>query len=257
MKILIYTDLEGVSGIVEWDKGKKASPQEKAYQQYLMTNEVNGAVEGALKAGAKEVWVADGHGGGSGNLSNVDTLQLHPEAILYKGTEGPGPVSAGMKKGMWDAMAFIGNHAMAGTKNGVLTHTQDLNIAKIYFNKLLVGEFGTWALFAGDLNLPVVLVSGDNEACKQAKKLIPNIETAVVKYSLGMHSAWCLSPKKARELIATKIEKAIKNRKKVKPLVSKKPVTLRVEMKDGSVNITKAKNAIEAFHKFHVKLYGV
>jgi len=240
MKLLIMTDLEGVSGIVEWDKHDKATPEEDAYQQYLMTNEVNGAVEGALKGGAKEVWVVESH--------KIDIRQIHPDAMLYKTAEHKvTPSLIGMKKGKWDAMAFVGNHPMAGTKNGVLSHTQNRQVAAIYLNNLLVGEFGIQATIAGDFGMPMIMVSGDREACKQAKKLIPEIETAIVKYGTSRHSAWCLSPQKAKELIAEKMERAVKNYKRIKPFVIKGPILLREEIKDGRTREVKAPSVAQAF----------
>jgi D-amino peptidase len=240
MKLLIVTDLEGVSGVVDWDKHEKRTPEEDAYLQYLMTNEVNGGVEGALKGGAKEVWVVECH--------KIDIRQIHPEAMLYKTAEHRvTPSLIGIKKGKWDAMAFIGNHPMAGTKNGVLSHTQNGGVKSMHLNNLLVGEFGIQAAIAGDFGMPMIMVSGDREACKQAKKLIPDIETAIVKYGTSRFSAWCLSPQKARELIAEKMEKAVKNYKRIKPFVIKGPVVLKEEIKDGMVREVKAPTVAQAF----------
>ena len=240
MKLLIVTDLEGVSGVVDWDKHEKRTPEEDVYLQYLMTNEVNGAVEGALKGGAKEVWVVECH--------PIDIRQIHPEAMLYKNSSHKStPAAIGMKKGRWDAMAFIGNHPMAGTENGVLSHTQNGNVESIHLNNILVGEFGIQAAIAGDFEMPMIMVSGDRDACKQAKELIPDIETAIVKYGTSTYSAWCLSPQKSRELIAGKTEKAVKNWKKIKPFIVKGPVTLREEMKDSMVREVKASTVAEAF----------
>ena len=240
MKLFIMTDLEGVSGIVDWDKHEKASPEEKAYQEFLMTNDVNGAVEGALKGGATEVWVAECH--------TIDIRQIHPRAMLYKTAEHKvTPAILGMKKGKWDAMAFIGNHPMAGTINGVLAHTQNLRVAAIRLNGLLVGEFGIQAAMAGDFGMPMIMVSGDREACRQAKKLIPKIETAVVKYGTSERSAWCLPPAKTRQLISAKMENAVKNWKKIKPLAIKGPVVFREEMKDGMVREVRAPTVAGAF----------
>ena len=111
----------------------------------------------------------------------------------------------------------------------------------------VVGEFGIQAAIAGDFGMPTIMVSGDREACKQAKELIPAVEAAVVKYGTGNLSAWCLSPQKARQLIARKIRKAVGNWDKVDPFVIKGPVTLREEMKDGMVREVKASTVVRAF----------
>lgn len=242
MKLLIMTDLEGVSGVVDWDHHAKNTPEEDAYLQFLMTNEVNGAVEGALAGGATEVWVIECH--------KIDIRQIHPEAMLHKfSAGGVTPKSFGMEKGKWDAMAFIGNHSMAGTENGVLSHTQNLRVESIHLNGLLVGEFGIQAAMAGDLGMPMIMVSGDQAACEQAKKLIPDIETAVVKHGTGRFSAWCLSPRKSRELIARTMERAVKKWDRVAPFAIKGPVVFREKLTDGMVREITAETVIDAFER--------
>ncbi|MCK4244112.1 MAG: M55 family metallopeptidase [Candidatus Omnitrophica bacterium] len=65
MKIYITTDLEGISGVVDFKqtgRDEKGKDYEKAC--HLLTEDVNSAVEGCLKAGAEKIVVLDGHGGG-------------------------------------------------------------------------------------------------------------------------------------------------------------------------------------------------
>lgn len=241
MKLLIITDLEGVSGIVEWDCLENGTAEQRARQEFLMTNEVNGAVEGALRGGAGEVWVAESH--------VIDIRQLHPDAMLHKlGQSKLTPGHIGMARGRWDAMAFVGNHAMAGP-DGVLSHTQNLRVKSVHLNGRLVGEFGIQAFIAGDFGMPVVLVSGDDVACRQARELVPNVEAAVVKYATSRFSAWCLTPPKARALIGEKAAKAVRRWKRIKPVVLPGPVTLREELEDGMVREITAPTVTEAFER--------
>ncbi|GAJ15933.1 unnamed protein product, partial [marine sediment metagenome] len=55
MKIYISADIEGVTGITHWDETEKSKSD---YQKFAkqMTDEVKAACEGAIKAGAKEIW---------------------------------------------------------------------------------------------------------------------------------------------------------------------------------------------------------
>lgn len=242
MKLLIMTDLEGVTGVVDWDRHEQATPREHEYLEYLMTNDVNGAVEGALEGGASEVWVAECH--------KIDIRQIHPEAMLLKSAAHKmTPSVIGMRKKRWDAAAFIGNHPMADTKNGVLSHTQNRRVKSITLNGLPVGEFGIEAAIAGDYDMPMIMVSGDKAACDQARQLIPDIETAAVKYGTGQHSAWCLSPQKARALIAEKTQKAVRHWRTIKPFKIKGPVLFREELRDGMVREVRAANVVKAFEK--------
>lgn len=242
MKLLVKTDLEGVTGIVDWDKHDKATAEEAAYNEFLMTNDVNGAVEGALTAGVEEVWVVESH--------KIDIRLIHPEAILFKSVNHiVSPSLIGMEKGKWDAVAIIGNHPMAGTEKGVLDHTQNLRVKSIHLNNVLVGEFGIQAAIAGTFGMPMIMMSGDQCACDQAKTLIPEIETAAVKFGTSRHTAWCLPPSKSKILIADKMAAAVKRWKNIPPFFIKGPVILRQELFDGTIQEYLGDNACEAFEK--------
>ena len=87
MNVVIMTDLEGISGVDSianiMDKGE---PYRYACERLMA--DTNAAVEGAIKAGAQNVYVIDGHGGGQTRL--VD--------LLHKGVQdgtGAGGNTAG------------------------------------------------------------------------------------------------------------------------------------------------------------------
>ena len=63
MRILIMTDMEGVSGIVAWDQVNGGKPMYEEGRR-LYTEEINAAVRGARAAGATEIVVVDCHGAG-------------------------------------------------------------------------------------------------------------------------------------------------------------------------------------------------
>ena len=63
MRILIMTDMEGVSGIVAWDQVTGGKPMYEEGRR-LYTEEINAAVRGARAAGAEEIVVVDCHGAG-------------------------------------------------------------------------------------------------------------------------------------------------------------------------------------------------
>src|SRR5207249_11594808 len=85
MKAFISIDMEGICGVVseiETDPIKGG----EAYQRnrHLMTKEGNAAVEGCVKAGAREVLIGDSHW----NLENVLPEELHEAAMLLRGKTG-------------------------------------------------------------------------------------------------------------------------------------------------------------------------
>src|SRR5437867_2836875 len=117
-RLFIVTDLEGVGGVN--DASEQILPGQRRYPESrkLLIGELNAAIEGALAAGASEIVVWDGHDG-SRTLS-ID--EVHPRAQLIQGE--PTPPDYYLGEDHYDGILIIGQHAMAGAKNGVLAHTQ-------------------------------------------------------------------------------------------------------------------------------------
>ncbi len=63
MRVLIMTDMEGVSGIVVWDQVSGGKPMYEEGRR-LYTEEINAAVRDARAGGATEIVVPDCHGAG-------------------------------------------------------------------------------------------------------------------------------------------------------------------------------------------------
>src|SRR5512147_772359 len=84
MKILIAADMEGISGVVNWDQ---VTPGHAEYARFrrIMTGDVNAAARGAFEAGADEVIVADGHWNGS----NILIEEFDTRARLNTGSPSP------------------------------------------------------------------------------------------------------------------------------------------------------------------------
>ena len=61
LKILIAADMEGISGVTNWDQVDSGHFEYPRFRK-MMTEDVNAAVRGAFEGGAREVVVTDGHG---------------------------------------------------------------------------------------------------------------------------------------------------------------------------------------------------
>ena len=94
-------------------------------------------------AGASEVVIWDGHDG-SRTLS-VD--EIHPGAKLLQGR--PTPANYYLSEKRYDGIIFIGQHAMAGSRNAVLAHSQSFNVKRTAINGTEVGEIGQVVAIAG------------------------------------------------------------------------------------------------------------
>lgn len=232
MKLLIAADMEGISGVVNWNQ---VTPGHFEYERFqrLMTADVNAAIAGAFQAGAEEIIVADGHHNGQ----NLIFEQLDPRARLHAGNTAPLSMVRGAAEDV-DAVFFIGYHARASSKIGVLNHTWDLHIANVWLNDLLVGECGLNAAVCGHFNSPLLLVSGDQVLAAEAQEIIPGVEAAIVKMATSASSAECLPPSLAQEKISQSAISAIKNFQKgqsPQPFKIAPPITVTVEF-NGSAH---------------------
>ena len=199
MKILIASDMEGITGVVHWDQ---VSPDHPEYPRFrrLMTGDINAAVRGALDAGADEIIVTDGHNNGR----NILIEELDSRARLNSGSSAPLNMVQGIDSGV-DGVFFIGYHARIGTQNAILEHTwSDERVANLWINSQPYGEIGLNAGVCGHFGVPVLMISGDQSACAEAVDLLGNVETAVVKQATGRMTAELLPPQVAQ----TKIQQA-------------------------------------------------
>lgn len=224
MKIFIMVDMEGISGVVDFNK--QATPEGSDYQrarEYLMSD-VNAAIEGAIEAGAKEIVVFDMHYYGLNIL--LDKINPQVKVVIGK----PAKIYPLLKLDeSCKGMMMIGYHAMAGTKGGLITHTYDFSMKNLYLNDILIGEIGMEAAIAGTYGVPLIMVSGDSKAMKEVKELPTDFEKAVVKYAINEHSALCLPLSVTRKIIKEKAKSAVKKIEEYKPYVVSSPYIIRVE----------------------------
>ncbi len=223
MKIYIHTDLEGVSGIDCPEMILRDNERYNYSVQRLMAD-VNAAVDGAFKGGATHVTVLDSHGGGG----NFDLSLLDPRA----------DVDMKANKKWWgkldesyDGTIFIGAHAMAGTINGFLDHTQN---SKSWFNYWLngrrMGELGQWAIVAGHFGVPMLMVSGDEAACTEAYAFFNPIVCAPVKRGEGRNSAILVDNDEALERIRSAACKCLELVGRAKPFKPALPMEIKLEL---------------------------
>lgn len=196
MKILIAADMEGISGVVNWDHVDPAHSEYSRFRR-LMTGDVNAAIVGALEGGAAEVIVADGHAAGY----NILVEELDDRARLNSGNIAPFGMLQGIGPDV-QGVIFVGYHARAGTPSAILDHTWSSRcISNLYLNDRVLGEVGLNAALAGHFGVPVIMLTGDDAVCREAAALLGNLETVVVKRATSRMSAECLPPSASRELI--------------------------------------------------------
>jgi len=223
MKIFIMTDLEGATGVAgNWSDFNPGGKEHETARRFL-TGDVNAAIEGAFEAGAKEVIVLDGHGA----ALSIILEELDPRAQLIRGRR------LNELEGLdetFDLMFAVGAHAMAGTPDGLLTHTlSHVGIDNIWLNDQPVGEIGLWAALAGHYDVPLGLVTGDLAATREAERLLGKIFTVAVKEATSRFAAKCLHPKVTHKLIRDAARKTIENIDEFAPYKPEIPIELKVE----------------------------
>ncbi len=222
MKVYISCDMEGISGVVNPNQVGENREEYSRFRK-LMTMEVNAAIEGALEGGATEILVNDAHG----SMDNLLVEEIHPRARLVSGYPKPLEMMEGIDGG-FDIAFFIGYHSRAGTWAGVMDHTYMGRIVySVFLNGKPVGEVGLNAALAGSFGVPVGLVTGDDKVVEEARSLLGEIQTVVVKEAVGRYSARCLPPAEARERIRKAAAAALKEGGKL--FRPEGPYTIRVE----------------------------
>jgi D-amino peptidase len=229
VRVHVISDMEGVAGIVKW---QQTTGGEKLYDEgrVLYTEEINAAVRGAKAAGATEIVVMDCHGAGgpySFNSLVPDLLDPDCEYVVQgEWTEYTAFLESGC-----DAALFVGMHAMAGTPDGVLSHTVSGQAwQNLRFNGTLVGETGINAALCGHWGVPVVLVTGDRAVCREARELLGDgVTTVEVKEGLDRFSARTKTPQRARELIEEGARNALGDLAAVPPYDPGRPCEIEID----------------------------
>jgi D-amino peptidase len=205
MKVYISADMEGVTGIAHWnetDKGKG----DYGYFADQMTREVAAACEGALKAGASEIWIKDAHETGR----NIDPEALPENVRLIRGWSGHPFSMVQELDESFDALLFVGYHAWAGSNHNPLAHTMDAHgIQYIKINGTYASEFMIHAYAAASLGVPVVFISGDKGLMEEAQALNGNMRTLAVNEGIG-DSTISIHPQVAVDQMKKEVELALK-----------------------------------------------
>jgi D-amino peptidase len=230
-KVLMITDMEGVDGV--FDSELQCQPWKSPRweeSRKLLTGEVNAAAEGLFQGGATEVVVWDGHDSGH----TLSVLDIHPRVRLLTGT--PVPFAQPFDKSV-SALIFIGQHPMAGAKDGILSHTMSsTGVQNWWANNKAIGEIGTWTMVAGEVGIPTIMLSGDTAACQEYLDLVPNGECAEVKSGVSRTAGYMLSHAAATALIQAKARRAMERLAEIKPYKIAGPVELRIESTTAAVS---------------------
>jgi D-amino peptidase len=211
MKLFISADFEGVRGIVDRSQCYPGSPDFERTRR-LWVEEINSIVASAMEAGATELLVNEAHAA----MNYLPADLLHPRASWISGYVKPDNQMEGLDESF--AGAILMGHAMAGTASGVLNHTYVMrDVVEIRLGGKPIGELGLNAYWAAYLGVPVILMVGDEAGAREMRELVPEVETAVVKYGTSQFCARNLPGDAAVEILRSSTRRAVERIGEIPP----------------------------------------
>ncbi|MDQ1350368.1 MAG: Peptidase [Acidobacteriota bacterium] len=226
LRVFISVDIEGIWGVVQADQ-TMTDGRDFGLARKWMVQDVNAVIEGLLEAGATEIVVNDSHGG----MRNIIADELHPKAALISGSPKPLAMMQGIGE-HFDACIFVGYHAKAGTASAILDHTISGGIVRaIRVNGLELPELGVNGALSGYFKVPVIMLSGDDETCNQAKSILGNeIVTVAVKQGIGRYAAKLLPAEEARKRLKEGAKEALLKKDKIPAFKLNPPFNFELEV---------------------------
>ncbi len=204
LRIYIVTDLEGASGVYKFTQTREAGhPLGEKAKEYLM-GDIAAVVRGLRAAGVSDIVILDGHG----SQAFVPHL-MAPGATYITGLPRPGPL-AGFD-GSFAGMIQLGAHAMMGTPDGVLCHTQSSRSENRYwYNGVESGELAQCAAIAGHYGIPTIMVTGDEATCREARQFFgTECVTVATKRGLSREAAELYPFKETRQALEEGARRAV------------------------------------------------
>jgi D-amino peptidase len=226
LKIYVNTDLEGISGVFKFAQTReKDTPLNIQACEYFM-GDVAAVVRGLRDGGATEVVVLDGHGS-----QCVIPHLMEPGAKYITGLPRTGAGNLTSLDSSFAGMVMLGFHAMKGTPDGVLNHTQSSKTENRYwYNGVESGELAQSTAIAGYYDVPVIMVTGDEATCREARKFFgDNCITVAVKKGISREAAMLYPFDETRKALYEGARRAVAAISSCKPYKMKTPINVKMQ----------------------------
>jgi D-amino peptidase len=198
-KVLLLYDMEGVSAAVRPQDVNFGSDTYAATRASL-TDDVNAAIRGLLKAGAREVVLTDGHG--SGNPEPDYLIDRLPPGARFEIRSEPYDPYLDAMDDTYDAMVAVAMHGRAGGR-AFLAHTYNghtrwqMGMHDMNESMLVAASFSRF-------DVPLILVTGDDVLREEIAAFSPDTEYVTVKRANSVEEA----EPRPREEVSREIEAA-------------------------------------------------
>ncbi|HOB85055.1 MAG TPA: M55 family metallopeptidase [Bacteroidales bacterium] len=253
IKIYINTDLEGISGVFKFSQTReKDTPLNIQACEYFM-GDLAAVIKGLRDGGADEIVVLDGHG-----TQAVLPHLMVPGATYITGTPRYGAGNLTDLDSTFSGQVLLGFHAMMGTPDGVLCHTQSSRSENRYwYNGVESGEIAQSSAVGGYFGVPTIMVTGDVATCREARKFLgENIVTVPTKRGISREAAELYPFEETRKALYEGAKKAVSIIKSCKPYTLKTPVHIKEQRLNLDPSLPKpvvvtregyAENALQIF----------
>ncbi|HEU5049868.1 MAG TPA: M55 family metallopeptidase [Gemmatimonadales bacterium] len=245
-RVYLLVDMEGMGSavksqeVIAGNEGPayrdRTGPDYWDHYREMLTAETNAAIRGAREAGARAFVVNEGHGGN--RFANLLPWALDQEAILIRGYPRPMVMSTGIDS-TFSTMMMLAMHA-SPARRGVMAH--NYAFASFSVNGTALNEVGINALVAGEMGVPVSLVSGDDELEREVRELLGDrVVFVTVKVALGSSAAITHSPTAVQRMLAEGAREAVRRTQagEIRPFTLRKPYraefTLRPSYPDSVI----------------------
>ncbi|WNC13869.1 M55 family metallopeptidase [Brevibacillus brevis] len=224
MKLFISADIEGITGIANWDE----ADIEKSFSKYFteqMSKEVNAACEAAFEAGVEDILVKDAHS----TARNLDPSKLPEKVRILRGwTKDPFLMMAGLDES-FAGVFFIGYHSAGGKNGNPLAHTMNMRNEYVKINGEIASELMINAFTASYKGVPVLLATGDKLICEDAQKLNPNIRIVPVSEGIG-NASLSIHPNLALQKIKEEVKTVLGDKDDLSKYLVPLPESFHVEI---------------------------
>jgi D-amino peptidase len=236
VKIYVETDLEGISGVFKFAQTReKDSPLNIQACEYFM-GDLAAVIRGLRDGGATEIVVLDGHG-----TQAVIPHLMVPGATYITGLPRPG-ILYGLDS-TFSGIVMLGFHAMKGTPDGVLNHTQSSESENRYwYNGVESGELVQSGAIAGYYGVPPIMVTGDVATCREARKFYGgNCVTVAVKKGIAREAAILYPFEETRKALYEGAKRAMAAIPVCKPFRIDLPIKVKVQYFENDRSVPERK----------------
>src|SRR5688500_10436024 len=184
-RVLVYHDMEGMSGEDDWRMFSFGHPEQYAKGRELLVADVNAVIDGLFAGGASEVHVVDAHGSGNPE-PDIPTGALDPRAKqVFRDRPFRQYVDL-VEPNVYDAVVAVAMHAKSGSR-GFASHTYTLGI-ELLVNDRPITETELIGYSWGRVGVPVIFASGDDRLAADLATM-PWIEFVTVKRATSASTA--------------------------------------------------------------------